>query len=406
MRRMAWVVLSAFGCAHQPQTPADAAVQATHRFAADLYGQVRQGQGNRVFSPLSVHTALSMAAAGARGETEAQMWRVLRNAPDRSLAHRSLGTLLRQNNAPAADTKLKVLNRIYGERSFSFEPSFLQRLEADYAATLTAVDFFGAAPQATAEINAWVEETTEGKIQRLVPAGGVGRCTRLVLVNAVYFLGHWAAPFRAEATRPEPFFSADGRSDDIPTMVQTGNFRYREHGDAQILELPYRDRQNSMVILLPRERDGLARLEADVVEDGFSDYMTTEEATRVEVHLPKFEFTTATDVVPALERLGMRAAFDPAQADFSGVGRSEAPDGCDKPLAIDDIFHKAFVAVDELGTEAAAATAIALIELTSAGPPEPEPILFRADHPFLFVLKDGSGAALFVGRVDHLPTSG
>jgi serpin B len=394
--------LALLGCSNArqaPETPTTLAVAAINQFATGAYGTLQPSAGNVLLSPLSLHTALSMTAAGARGDTEGEMWRALRNPSDRAMMHASLGGLLRVNNRTSDGLTLRVLNRVYADRSVELRAAFLDVLEKQYGAPPISVDFHGSAGEASREINDWVSQGTEGKIQDLIAPGSIDACTRLVLVNALYFFAKWAFPFEPEFTKPQPFHLADGRTAPVPTMRQTASFRYRERGSARILELPYLSEAGSFVILLPEEGEGLAELEQELAEQGLAPFLERGEAERVDLQLPKFRYEAVAEAVPLLQGLGMRAAFDPNRADFSGAGVSPPSGGCAGRLFVSDVLHKAFVAVDEEGTEAAAATALLMKQESGYSKSRQDPILFHVDKPFIFVLKDQAGAALLIGRV-------
>jgi serpin B len=366
-------------------------------FGVDVYRNLKQGSGNLVFSPASVSAALTMAWGGARGETAEEMRRVLHleGAPDKVL--RSSGAALSQLQQAGRGVTFRVANRLFGERHYRFEPGYLELTKSAYGAPLEAVDFHDASEKARGVINEWVEGQTEKRITDLVPAGSVTRDTRLVLVNAIYFLGDWARPFAKEATRPQPFHLSPAATKDVPTMQQTETFGWMRGDGFQALEMPYQGNAFSLVVLLPDAVDGLKALEDRLTADMLARTAGALAPKRVAVALPKFEVNPSESLPLSrvLAALGMKAAFDRRRADFTGI--ANPPDPEDR-LFVSEVFHKAFVRTDEKGTEAAAASAVMMPRVASM--PIDEPIPFRADHPFLFLMRDkASGLVQFMGRV-------
>jgi len=363
-------------------------------FAFDLYPQL-QAEGNLFFSPYSISSALAMTYAGARENTATQMSQVLHFAPDQTQFHPAFGDLQASINATQAkgDIALNVANSLWLQNSYPFRESFLELLQRYYQAEPKLVDFITDYEILHEPINAWVEEQTNDKIQELIQPGILNDLTRLVLVNAIYFNGDWAVPFEVSATRNAPFLVTPDETIEVPMMSQTSFFNYMENDTLQMLELPYKGDEVSMIVLLPR--DGLATLENSLEQ--LDDWLGDLQKQKIELHLPRFKMTTQFELSDTLKGMGMLDAFDPDTADLSGM--AELPPGV--KLVIDKVIHKAFVEVNEIGTEAAAATAVIVAEITSLGPPIP---LFRADHPFLFLIRHNpTGSILFLGRVDNPP---
>lgn len=369
--------------------------QASNAFAFDLWGQLRERPGNQVVSPASIAIALDMTFAGARGETAEQMARVL-HAGDPEALHASAAAALASWNDPERETyTLAVANRLFGERTLTFAPEFLALTGERYGAPLEPLDLLGDPEGSRVHINRWVEEQTRDRIADLIPPGAL-EGSALVLTNAIYFLADWQTPFSRSATRDAEFFADGARSVQVPTMHRTGEMRYAEADGVQILELPYQGGELAMTIVLPRERDGIGAVEARLDAAQLASWTGALQDRRVELALPKIRLEPAsTSVAEVLRALGMPLAFT-RDADFSGMA------GEPGDLFLSDVFHKAFVAVDEKGTEAAAATA-AVIALTSAAYPPPDPpVAFHADHPFLFFIRDvRTGAILFMARVTN-----
>jgi serpin B len=373
---------------------------ANNAFAFDLYARAKEQPGNLVFSPASIELALGMTMAGARGETADEMARVLRVEGRADTHHEASGRILAAWNDPAREAyELRLVNRLFGERSYAFEAPFLELTRETYAAPIEPVDFRGAADDERQRINHWVAGQTNDRIDEILPAGSIDGTTRLVLVNAVYFLGKWEHAFERHATRDEFFYPATGDRRAVRMMKQTRPHRYAELPDVQILELAYRGGDLAMTIVLPRARDGIGALEASLSVETFGRWIDALRTRRVEVHLPQFEIRDArlplTEMLPAM---GMSLAFDAARADFGGMARRA---NVGQQLFLTDVFHEAFVKVDEEGTEAAASTA-AVVGLRGMPAPGPQIPVFLADHPFVFAIRDvRSQAVLFVGRVDR-----
>ena len=370
-----------------------AAANSNNAFAFDLYRQLREKEGNLFFSPASISTALAMTSAGAKGMTEEQMAEVLHlNLPE-PRRHEATGRLSQLLNAEEKGYQLRMANRLWGQKTYPFREAFLDVTRAQYGAELASLDF-AQTEEARKTINAWVEKQTAGKIVDLIPAGVLDEMTRLVLTNAIYFKGKWSDEFKKERTEDAAFYLTKSREVTVPMMHQTRKFLYAETKDGQVLRLPYAGDDLSMIVLLPREVDGLAALEKSLDADAFDGWTSKLRAREVRVFLPRFKMTAEFQLADALKALGMTLAFS-NEADFSGISTVEG-------LNISAVIHKAFVDVNEEGTEAAAATAV-VIAPTAAPVDDPqEPAVFRADHPFVFVIRDNrTGAVLFAGRVTN-----
>ncbi len=382
------------GAPPTPMHPDGAAVvKGNTAFALELYARLRERDGNLFLSPYSVSTALAMTYAGARGDTAAQMADVLHFDLKGEALHRAFGQLVERLNEQGekGGYQLSVANALWGQKGYGFLKEFLDLTEAHYGAGLHEVDFEKGLEAARQTINAWVEEETQDKIKELIPKGALDVLTRLVLTNAIYFKGDWASPFEEEETKDEPFTLLDGQKLDVPMMHQTEKFGYAEDEGLQVLELPYVGKELSMVVLLPKSADGLADLEKSLTAENLEKWLAGLRRRNVVVALPRFKVTCGFALGKALKSMGMTDAFSPAAADFSGMN------GGKEPLWIGAVIHKAFVEVNEEGTEAAAATAVMMVG--GMARPEPTPV-FRADHPFLFLIRDTrTGSILFLGRV-------
>jgi serpin B len=376
------------GKAEEP--PVRAVVEAGNRFALGLYGELRGAEGNLFLSPYSISSVLSMAYAGARGETAEQMAQVLHLPEEGGEVHAAMGRLAAEvaGSGREREFALHVANAVWLQQGFEVLAEFLRVMSAHYGGGLERLDF-GAAPEpARRRINAWVEEQTAGRIRDIIPPGVLTPLTRLVLTNAIYFKGAWLHPFSEGNTADDAFHVTAERSVTVPMMKGTHRCGYAESGDVQVLKMGYVGGEVSMTIVLPRRVGGLAELEESLTPETLAAWSELERR-RVAVTLPRFKVTAQCRLDRALQQLGMTDAFT-ERADLSGItGRRD--------LFVSAVLHKAFVDVDEEGTEAAAATA--LVATTTAVRPG-EPPVFRADHPFLFYIQhEPTGAVLFMGRL-------
>lgn len=370
-------------------------------FACDLYGRLRGGSGNLFLSPYSISACLAMTREGAAGNTATQMDDVF-HFPSTGLGvgFQGLGVAMeaprvRDGHGPDAQEipayEIAIANRLFGQTGFSFRPPFVEQMETVYGAGLEQLDIQGDPDAARQRINGWVEEQTHDRIQDLLPGGTPTADTRLVLVNAIYFKSSWMEPFQEKSTQDAPFHRADGTDVEARLMRRTARFRYLGTEDLQVLEMPYRRGAMSMFVVLPRARDGLPSVEAKLTPAAIDGWIRDMQSAKVAVQFPKYEFTSSFDLTKTLAAMGMGDAFSASRADFSKMTEKE-------PLFIGIVVHKAFVAVDEAGTEAAAATAVGM-RLSAAPRPE-DPVSFTADRPFLFLIRHGvTGQVLFLGRV-------
>jgi serpin B len=375
------------------ESDARSLVASNAAFGLDLYGQLRATPGNLFYSPYSISCALAMTYAGARGATADEMARTLRFSlpPDR--LHPAFAETTREIRASGTEraAELHTANALWAQQGCRFESGFREIAQRNYGAALEEVDFGRATETARRTINAWVERETRDKIKDLIQEGGLTSLTVLVLTNAIYFKGVWMNAFHEEATRPGDFAGAQGAVRNVPLMHQQHVYPYLDDGTIQAIELPYQANELSMIILLPHKVDGLANVEKALAARGLTDSLARMRRTEVVVVLPRFKITAAFNLRTALEALGMIRSFQP-QADFSGMFKAER-------VHVDAVIHKAHVDVNEKGTEAAAATAVAM-QLESARRPLPPPPVFRADHPFVFFIRDNrTGSLLFAGRL-------
>jgi serpin B len=365
-------------------------VRGMTEFGLDLYGRLATERGNVFFSPYSISTALAMAHAGARGQTAEQMAAVL-HLPAGG-GRTGFAMLTRELTGTGRDRaeQLFTANALWGQRGLKLQPSFSDTLQLYFDAGLHEVDFVRATEKARGTINAWVDKQTRGHIRDLLAPGSLTPETQLVLTNAVYLNARWDCPFEKSDTSKGPFQVTADRKLRVPMMNQTAYFNYMETDSLQGLELLYRGNHLSLVVLLPRRPDGLAELEQALTPRNLSRWLKQLNAEQTIVALPRFQTTTTCQLASTLQAMGMKLAF--TSGDFSRMV-------ADERLVINAVVHKAFVAVDEQGTKAAAATAVEL-KKEEADPRRPKPKVFRADHPFIFLIRDRrSDCILFLGRV-------
>lgn len=365
-------------------------VEGNSAFALHLYGKVKEKEGNLFFSPYSISTALAMTYAGARANTEKQMAEVLHFTLDQKRLHPRFAQLQTELTAvqEKGGVELSVANALWAQKGYVFLKEFLDVTKKTYGAVLNHVDFKTAHEAARRNINAWVEQKTEDKIKELIKPGVLSALTRLVLTNAIYFYGNWQSQFTKGLTKEDSFRLAPEKQVKVPMMTQKQLFRYMESDRLQILELPYVGNDLSMIVLLPKRVDGLTRLECELSTENLKAWVDSLQKREILVFLPKFKMSSQFRLDKTLALMGMPDAFGEA-ADFSGM------DGT-KSLNISAVIHKAFVDVNEEGTEAAAATGV-VVGIKSVAAPLP---VFRADHPFLFLIRHNpSGSILFFGRL-------
>jgi len=374
--------------------------EANNNFGLALYDQLRQRPGNLFFSPFSIRTALGMAEAGARGETAAQLREVLRLASSDESLHVAFAEIIQQLNAAGGGNyEIAVANSLWGQDGAPLQPGFLDRIARHYGGRMNLVDFRRSAEAARTSMNQWVEDQTRQKIRALIPPDGLNADTRLVLVNAVYFKGMWMLQFPKSATRDEPFHLEDGRKVRVPLMHQSDEVRYLQTAGCQAVELDYRGGHLSMLVLLPDRKDGLRDLEKTLSARMLHQCITQMAVREVKLFLPRFTITWGTvDMCGPLAAVGMPLPFNRTQADFSGINGHRPPH--EEALFISAVLHQALVDVNEEGTEAAAATAVGVAPTAAPRSKRRAVPTFRADHPFLFAIRDQrSGATLFLGRV-------
>jgi serpin B len=410
------IILSLLGCTQPAQAaelksdkpretnpavvPADmtALVEGNSAFAFNLYQFLKDQEGNLFYSPYSISEALAMTYGGARGDTEKQMATALQfiltqgklhpafNKLDLALASRGQGAKGQDENG----FRLHVVNAIWGQQGFKFTPQYLDLLALNYGAGLRIQDFIKSPDPSRQTINQWVSDQTEGKIKDLLPPGSINNLTRLVLTNAIYFNAAWQSQFHKENTADGQFTLLDGSRVTVPLMKQAERYNYAGGDNYQAVELPYDGNELSMVILLPKAGQ-FQTFEAGLKGQAVESILGNLKSAEVKLTMPKFKVESEFSLKQALSELGMPVAFSESEADLSGM------DGA-MDLHISDVVHKAYVSVDENGTEAAAATAV-IVGTTSA---PLEVFNVTLDHPFIFFIRDiQTGAILFLGRVEN-----
>lgn len=363
-------------------------------FGASIHGQV-PAKGNLVYSPLSMSLALAMAREGAGGRTADEMDKVLGAGAgkDAQAAIKSLLAPPKQQPGGPMPPQLAIANRLYGDNKLTFEKAFLDLTRTGYGAPIEAVDFRTNPDGARATINKWVAAQTKDRIKNLLAPGTVDGLTRLVLVNAIYLKAQWATAFTKDATKPAPFAIDGATSKQVPTMhAPEVHTVHGTHAGARTLEIPYSYAGGpslSMLIVVP-DKAKLADVEAAYVKGGIAPFIAaTKQSAKVNIALPKFTTGTDLDLGAALGKLGMPRAFTD-DAEFPAITKQEA-------LKISKVIHKAWIAVDENGTEAAAATAVVMSQITSV---DVTPVFnFNVDRSFLFFIHDENGTVLFGGRI-------
>jgi serpin B len=375
----------------------DSLVSGNDEFAFDLYKELSGGDGNLFLSPYSISLALAMTYAGARGETEQQMADALDFTLSQDRLHSAFNALQQELDSRSQQTEVKedqrfrlnIVNAIWGQDGYQFLPAYLDTLAQNYGAGLRVLDFASSPEPSRITINDWVSEQTEERIKDLIPAGAIDPLTRLVLTNAIYFNASWQTPFEESATAEGAFTLLDGSQVTAQMMNEQENFLYAQGDGYQAITLPYVGGDLDMLIILPDEGQ-FEKFQQQLDAQEFESIVQSLSYTEVALSLPKFKFDAQFSLGDTLKAMGMPLAFSD-QADFSGM--SEAKD-----LYISDVVHKAFVSVDESGTEAAAATAVIMKALAMPL----EPIKMTLDHPFIFAIRDNpTGSILFLGRVTN-----
>jgi serine protease inhibitor len=394
----------------------DLAVKATNELAVELHRQLATGEDNLCVSPYSIQSALAMTFAGADGDTRTEMAPVLRFPSDASVMATSFASLQhsleemsvktaelakksKEVGGPSEPITLSIANKLFAQKGYAFRPAFLSLVKQNFGAAFEPLDFVADPSAATQHINQWVADQTRDRIRDLIPGGALDKTTRLVLANALYLKAPWASEFSENATQPEQFHVHGGSGTDVPTMQKRSeHFGYAKRAEYTAVSLPYAGNDLQFLVLLPDDVNGLHALESKLSGDMLAGCAKLQ-TRNVDLHLPKFKLEPPTmTLAKKFEALGMKTAFDQPQgsANFDKMARRTPRDY----LYISQIFHKTFIAVDEKGTEAAAATAVAMMAGTALRSPPPPPIEVKVDRPFIYAIQHvSSGVCLFLGRV-------
>jgi len=400
----------------QAATNFDLAATATNQLAVDLHWQFATGAENLCVSPYSIQSALAMTFAGADGETRTEMARVLHFPGDASAVPASFASLQRsleemsvktadlvkeakRFGGPSEPITLTIANRLFAQKGYQFRQAFLALVKQNYGGAFEPLDFVTDASGATQHINQWVADQTHDRIRDLIPANALNKMTRLVLANALYLKAPWADSFSEKATRPEPFHVRGSTAVDVPTMNKEAHFGFAKREGFIAVSLPYVGNDLQFLVLLPDDVNGLRALESKLTASMLAECAKLETREKIDLHLPKFKFEPPTiALADKLQALGMKSAFDVPRgsANFDRI----APRKPNDYLYISNVFHKTFIAVDEKGTEAAAATAVVMMRATAMAEAKPKPIEVKVDRPFVYAIQHvPSGVCLFLGRV-------
>lgn len=363
-------------------------------FAFDLLKVLPEYRENFVVSPFSISTALAMTYAGARQETMRQMAQTLYFDLKQEEFHVNFGNYLGSLKEKAGENiQLNIANSLWAQQDYDFLPEFFNQVQTHYQSELIQVDFTADREAIRHDINQWVLEETRQKIRDLIAPGVLTHDTRMVLVNAIHFFGPWLSEFDKDLTREDEFTTGYGEKRDVPFMYRNQRLPYFEDQTMQVLEIPYTGEDFSMVIMLPKEGQQLQDIEQALHADHFLQIIEQLDlpGPEMDIWIPRWEAETKVDLEKVLSEMGMPIAFS-TRADFSGMtGRQD--------LMIDKVIHQAMIEVAEEGTEAAAATAVVVVRKSLAEPEER--ILFKANRPFLFFIKDREfNSVLFMGRVN------
>ena len=392
----------------------DLAAKATNGLAVDLHRKLATQNENLCVSPYSIESALAMTFAGADGDTRAEMARVLHFASDssnvapsfallqHSLEEMSVKTaeLVKKSEefgSPTEPITLNIANRLFAQKDYDFRQDFLSLVKQNYGAAFEPMDFTTNPAAAAQHINKWVADQTREKIRDLIPENALNKLTRLVLANALYLKAPWADAFSEKTTQPEPFHVRGGTPVNVPMMRKTARFGYAKRQGFSAVSIPYVGDDLQFLVFLPDEVNGLSAVESKLTADILAECANLQ-AQDIDLHLPKFKLEPPTiALAETLQALGMKSAFNIPQgsANFDKM----APRKPNDYLYISNVFHKTFIAVDEKGTEAAAATAVVMMRATAMRP-KPPPIEVKVDRPFIYAIQHvPSGLCVFLGRV-------
>ena len=363
-------------------------IEGNNQFTLELFSNLSSANENIIISPFSVSSALAMTYAGAKNNTQSQMSYVLHFNHNQEVLHTDFSQLLSNIKALNSDgNEVNIANSLWVQNKFKLQESYLKTIKTNYASDVQSVDFVLESEKTRGTINKWVESKTNQKIKDLIPVGGITKSTMLVLTNAIYFLGTWENKFDVKNTTESLFYLNEEAKVNAPFMRQTAKFKYFEDEFIQVIDLPYAKNKLSMIVVMPKEKFGLMKITKAMLNDNYTHILAGLQMQKVAISLPKFKASSSFDLGAKLSEMGMPDAFTSA-ADFSGITGS-------KDLNISKIMHKAFIEVNEKGTEAAGATTVVMEKTSYVKTP-----VFTADSPFLYLIKDNiSGSILFIGKI-------
>ncbi len=396
-------VLSAFlmfGCTSpEPNINSDninPVVDANNQFSIDLYSEYKLEEGNIFFSPYSISTALAMTYEGAEGQTKEEMASVLHYPANKTILKEVNLGLYQSINTGNNEYTLKTANALWGQKDYNFKDSYIQDIETYYKGHLTNLDFINNPTPSADEINTWCDKETNGKIDKIISPELISIDTKLILTNAIYFKGEWKNGFDSDLTVKRDFYASENKTVEVDMMFMgEEKFSYTEDENVQVLEMSYKGEDISMIIILPKENN-LTKIENSLTLEKINDWKSKLSNEEIyELYIPKLKFDKEYKMKDKLSEMGMGTAFSD-YADFSGMN-AEGKTG----LKISQIIHKSYIEMDEKGTEAAAATAV-VTEDFAAMDPDPNAIIFNANHPFIFIIQDKeTGTILFMGRFSN-----
>lgn len=352
--------------------------------SARLYKSIKSKKNNFCFSPYSISTLFEMAYEGAHSTTKKELADAFKFSKNSGLIREHLAQI-----ESGGHVKLTIANSLWPQQGDALKGDFVSRVRKTYRGEIKALDFSTDPEAARHTINQWVEQKTDQKIMNVIPVGGVTKLTRFVMANAVYFKGAWNRPFDRRSTEDGTFYIDKNRQTTVPFMQEKFYLRFKQGKDFQVVDLPYAGREIVMTLILPTAQDGLAAVESQLESNHLDTMLNGMAESEVFVSMPRFKFSCEPEIQPTLETLGVRAAFQQTTADFSGI------DGKPNWLFISKVLHKTYIDVNEAGTEAAATTVATMMGGTARQATE-----FKADHPFIFLIREPQqGTILFIGRV-------
>lgn len=370
--------------------PDSVTVKNNNVFALELFSKLAYGKENVFFSPLSISTAMAMTYAGANGNTKREIGKVLHFDTNQNTVNKNFSVLLKYLNSINTENSVSIYsaNSIWSQSGYFFKKEYISNLQKYFFAAIQTLDFKKGPENSRLTINKWVESKTFNKITELLKPNILNDLTRLVLINAIYFYGSWDKKFDETQTKPMEFYIEKDKVVKASFMFANDKFNYLENEKLQILEIPYAGKKVSMLIVLPKNSDNFNSLINLVKGDNYYKIFNKLSLQKVRILIPKFSVTAEYDLNETLKKMGILEAFS-FSADFSGMTGK-------KDLMIDKVIHKAFIEVNEKGTEAAAATAVVIREKSAPA----KELIFKADHPFFFFIKEHqTGQILFAGKV-------